>query len=150
MPQSLARLHVHLVFSTKHRVPLIHESIREPLHRYMAVVLENCSCRTVLINSVEDHVHLLFNLGRTVSIADAVEEVKTTSSKWMKTQGPDLITFAWQKGYGAFAVSESHLRDLCRYIERQREHHGPVTFQDEYRRLLDENQVRYDERYVWD
>jgi putative transposase len=79
-----------------------------------------------------------------------VEEIKTTSSKWMKTQGDDLATFAWQKGYGAFAVSESHLSDLRRYIERQREHHGPMTFQDEYRRLLDENGVPYVERYMWD
>lgn len=150
MPQSLARLHVHLVFSTKHRVPLIHDGTRDSLHRYMGVVLGNFSCPPVLINSVEDHVHLLFNLGRTVSVAAVVEEVKTTSSKWMKTQGADLTTFAWQKGYGAFAVSEAHLADLSRYIERQREHHGPVSFQDEYRRLLGENQVPYDERYVWD
>ena len=150
MPQSLARLHIHLVFSTKHRTPVIHDGVRESLHRYMAVVLKNYRCPPVLINSVEDHIHILFNMARTVSISQTVEEVKTTSSKWIKTQGTELATFDWQNGYGAFAVSEAHLHDLCRYIERQREHHASESFQDEYRRILKENDTAYDERYVWD
>jgi REP element-mobilizing transposase RayT len=77
MPQSLARLHIHLVFSTKHRIPLLHDSVRDALHRYMAVVLQNLGCPPNLINSVEDHVHILFDLSRTVAVASAVEEVKT-------------------------------------------------------------------------
>src|SRR6185295_7148426 len=106
MPQSLARLHIHLVFSTKHRVPFLHDSVRDSLHRYMAIVLKNLRCPPTLINSVEDHVHILFNLGRTVAVSAAVEEVKKSSSKWIKTQGADFAGFAWQGGYGAFAVSE--------------------------------------------
>src|SRR5690606_10473740 len=103
MPQSLARLPIHLVFSTKNRERLITDAVRDSLHSYMATVLQNLGCQPVLINSVEDHVHILFELARTVAISQAVEEVKKASSKWIKTQDADLAGFAWQAGYGAFA-----------------------------------------------
>ena len=110
MAQSLASLHVHLIFSTKNREAFLSENIRVDLHAYMATVLKNLGCPVLLINSREDHVHLLFDLGRTVSISTAVEEVKKTSSKWIKTKGISFSRFAWQAGYGAFAVSESMSR----------------------------------------
>lgn len=150
MPQSLARLHIHLIFSTKNRRPLITDGVRDALHRYMAVVLQNMKCPSVLINSVEDHVHALFDLARTASVSQAVEELKTSSSKWIKTQGVEFTAFAWQNGYGAFAVSESNVAVVRRYIEGQREHHRKRTFQEEYREFLEKHQVPYDERYVWD
>jgi putative transposase len=90
MPQSLARLHVHLVFSTKHREPLISDAVRATLHAYMATVLQNLGCSPVLINSVEDHIHLLFDLSRTTAVSKVVEDVKKSSSKWIKTQGPEF------------------------------------------------------------
>ena len=93
MPQSLARLCVHLVFSTKHREPFLHDRVRANLHAYMATVLKNLGCPALIINSVEDHVHILLDLGRTVSVSAAVEEVKKSSSKWIKTQGAELSTF---------------------------------------------------------
>ena len=108
MPQSLARLHMHLVFSTKNREPIISDTVRSSLHAYMATVLQNLDCAPVLINSVEDHAHLLFDLARTVSISQVVEDVKKSSSKSIKTQGREFAAFAWQSGYGAFAVSESN------------------------------------------
>jgi putative transposase len=150
MPQSLARLHIHLVFSTKGREPVITDGIRDSLHRYMAVVLENLGCPAVLINSVEDHVHLLLDLGRTVSISKAVEEVKKTSSKWLKSHGQTFANFAWQAGYGAFAVSESNMPAVREYIASQREHHRKKTFQEEYRQFLERHRIAFDERYVWD
>ena len=150
MPQSLSRLHIHLIFSTKDRRPLISDSIRDSLHRYKAVVLQNLKCPPELINSVEDHVHILFELARTISVSQAVEEVKTSSSKWIKTQGAEFTKFAWQAGYGAFAVSESKVAAVRRYIEGQRAHHRKTTFQDEYRAFLAKHQVPFDERYVWD
>jgi REP element-mobilizing transposase RayT len=150
MPQSLARLYVHLVFSTKHREPLLTDRIRDPLQAYMATVLRNVGCRPVLINSVEDHVHILFELARTVAISQAVEEVKTTSSKWIKTQGVELAGFAWQAGYGAFSVSESNVLAVRDYIANQREHHRAQSFHDEYRAFLERHGLAYDERYVWD
>ena len=134
MPQSLARLHIHLVFSTKNRERIITDDVRSPLHAYMATVLQNLGCAPVLINSVEDHAHLLFDLARTISISQAVEDVKKSSSKWIKTQGPEFAGFAWQAGYGAFAVSESNVETVRAYIANQREHHRTKTFQEECRK----------------
>lgn len=116
----------------------------------MATVLNNIRCSTVLINSVEDHVHILVELGRTISVSEAVEEVKKGSSKWIKTQDPHFKNFAWQAGYGAFAVSESNVDAVLKYIADQREHHRVKTFQDEYRAFLKRHRVDFDERYVWD
>jgi putative transposase len=126
MPQSLAKVHVHLIFSTKGRERWITDKVRESLHSYMATVLKNVDCHVVLINSVEDHVHLLIDLGRKVSVSGAVQEVKTASSKWMKTQGTS--GFAWQAGYGAFAVSESNVDAVRDYIAKQQEHIGRKRF----------------------
>ena len=150
MPQSLARLHVHLVFSTKNREPIITDTVRDSLHAYMGTVFQNLGCHPVLINSVEDHVHLLFELARTVSISQAVEDVKKSSSKWIKIQGPTFTNFAWQSGYGAFAVSESNVEAVRKYIAGQREHHRTKTFQEEYRQFLDRHRIAFDEKYVWD
>ena len=150
MAQSLASLHIHLIFSTKNREALLSENIRPDLHAYMATVLRNLGCPALLINSMEDHVHLLFDLSRTVSISTAVEEVKKTSSKWIKTKGTSLPQFAWQAGYGAFAVSESNVPEVRTYITHQAEHHRKRSFQDEYRTFLERHGIAYDERYVWD
>jgi REP-associated tyrosine transposase len=150
MPQSLARLHIHLVFSTKNRERILYETVRESLHAYMATVLQNYSCPAVLINSVDDHAHILFELSRTVSVSQAVEEVKKTSSKWIKTQGAEFSQFAWQAGYGAFAVSESNVDAVRGYIAKQQEHHRKKSFQDEYRQFLQRHGIDFDEKYVWD
>ncbi len=150
MPQSLSRLHIHLIFSTKNRQPVLRDAVRDSLHRYMATVLQNLGCPPVLINSVEDHVHILFELGRTVAVSEAVEEVKKTSSKWIKTMGPEFATFAWQAGYGAFAVSESNVAAVRDYIAGQREHHRKKAFQEEYRAFLQRHRISFDENYVWD
>ena len=150
MPQSLARLHIHIVFSTKNREHLIADPVRDSLHRYMASVLQNLGCAPVLINSVEDHAHLLFDLARTISISQAVEDVKKSSSKWIKTQSADLASFAWQGGYGAFSVSQSHVETVKKYIARQPEHHRKTSFQDELRAFLNKHKMEFDERYLWD
>ncbi|MES2737593.1 MAG: IS200/IS605 family transposase [Verrucomicrobiota bacterium] len=150
MPQSLANLYVHLIFSTKERLAFLSPEVRPDLHAYLATVLANLNSPAVLINSVADHVHILFNMGRTVTLAQVVEEVKKSSSKWIKTQGPNLATFAWQAGYGGFSVSESNVPKVANYIRNQEEHHRVKTFQEEYREFLEKHKVQYDERYVWD
>ncbi|HLJ55761.1 MAG TPA: transposase [Chthonomonadaceae bacterium] len=116
----------------------------------MATVINNYGCHALLLNSVEDHIHILFALGRTVAVSKAVEEIKTTSSKWIKTQGTAVGGFAWQVGYGAFAVDMSSIARERDYIAGQAKHHRVETFQDEYRRFLTEHGVSFDERYVWD
>ncbi|WP_308990118.1 IS200/IS605 family transposase [Roseibacillus persicicus] len=121
MPQSLANLYVHLIFSTKDRRPILSEKVRPDLHAYLATVLANLDSPAIIINSVEDHVHLLFKMSRTVTLAKVVEEVKKSSSKWLKTQSPEFEQFAWQAGYGGFSVSESNAGQVANYIRRQEE-----------------------------
>lgn len=150
MPQSLARVLVHLVFSTKDRVPLLTPVISTELHPYLAVVLRDNDCPPLRVGGIQDHVHLLFGLSRTQSIAKVVEMLKTSSSKWIKSKGPEYAQFHWQAGYGAFSVSQSNAEAVVRYIDNQMEHHRRAGFQDEFRKMLDLHQVAYDERYVWD
>ena len=150
MPQSLACLHAHLVFSTKHRQPWITENIRESLHAYIGTLLVERSCAPALVNSVADHAHILFNLPRALAPCDVVEDVKKHSSRWIKTQGGEFASFAWQGGYGMFSVSESKVDDVRRYIGMQREHHRGKSFQEEFRMFLQRHNIPYDERYVWD
>ena len=150
MPQYLARVLVHLVFSTKNRVPVLIANLRSELHPYLAVVLKNDNCPSLQVGGVEDHVHLLFALSRTRTIAQVVENVKTSSSKWLKTISPALADFHWQNGYGVFSVGRSDVDTVIDYIRRQEEHHRTATFQEEYRRFLEEHGIDYDERYVWD
>lgn len=124
MSHSFVRIRIHLVFSTKYREHRITDAMRASLHEYLATILIGIGRTPLAINSVEDHVHILFALGRTVSIGQVAEEVKMNSSKWIKTQGREFARFAWQVGYGAFSVSDSVVPVVCRYIARQREHHG--------------------------
>ena len=148
MPQSLSKILVHLIFSTKHREPTINDAVRSPLHAYLVGILDNLNCPSLQTGGTNDHVHILFALGRTITVSDVVEEVKKGSSKWMKTQ--DVPTFTWQAGYGAFSVGESQAATVVRYIQRQEEHHRHLSFQDEFRRFLEKYHVAFDERYVWD
>ena len=148
MPQSLSKILVHLIFSTKHREPTITDELRPRLHAYLIGILNNLECPSLQTGGTADHVHILFALGRTTTVSDVVEAVKKSSSKWMKTQG--VPQFAWQAGYGAFSVGESQAPTVVRYIQRQEEHHRRVPFQDEFRRFLEKYRVVYDERYVWD
>ncbi len=150
MPQSLSYLLTHIVFSTKDRVPVLNAAVRPALHAYLATVARNADCECFRAGGVADHVHLAIRLSRTLTMAKLVEELKTSSSKWLKTQTPELAIFAWQRGYGAFSVGPSDLDALLLYIDNQEEHHRTRTFQDEYRAFLTKYGIEYDERYVWD
>ena len=148
MPQSLASVLIHLIFSTKNREPTIPHDRLAQLHAYIVGILDNLQCPSLRTGGVVDHTHTLFSLSRTATIAEVVEEVKKGSSKWMKQQG--VPHFAWQAGYAAFSVSESQKAAVIRYIEQQEEHHKRHSFQEEVRTFLARHGVAYDERYVWD
>jgi len=150
MPQSLAKVYIHLIFSTKHRQRLIDDSIRSRLHEYISGILRDLGAPAVEINTEPDHAHVLFQLCRTVTLADTVKELKRGSSIWLKEINSSLDGFHWQDGYGAFSVSVSQLEVVRLYIRNQRAHHRRESFQDEMRRWLREYQVEFDERYVWD
>ena len=151
MPQSLAQIYLHIVFSTKDRRPFLqNDSIRDEMHNYLGGICNNIKCPTLRVGGVSDHVHLLCRLSRTITVADLVQELKRESSKWVKTKSNLLGDFHWQNGYGAFSISPGHVEEVRSYIANQEEHHRTVTFQDEFRRLLTKYGVEWDERYVWD
>ncbi len=150
MPQSLSFNLTHIIFSTKDRRPFITPEYREDLYAYLAETARVCKCECYRVGGVEDHVHLAIRLARTISVSKLVEELKSTSSKWMKTKSPALREFSWQRGYGSFSLSPKDLDSLIAYIDKQEEHHRKKTFQDEYREFLKRYGIEWDERYVWD
>ena len=151
MSQSHARVVVHIVFSTKHRTPwLTDRGICEELYKYVAQVLITLDCPAIIVNGVAEHMHILCNLSRRIAIMDLIEELKKSTSKWIKAKSNDLAKFYWQGGYGIFSVSESNVPEVRKYIEKQEEHHRVMTYQDEYRILCKKHGVEIDERYVWD
>jgi putative transposase len=147
--QSLANILTHLIFSTKNREPLLADKdLRQRAHAYLATVLQDLKCPALIVGGVADHVHILCQLAKTQSVSVVMEHLKTSSSKWLKTQG--IRTFSWQRGYGAFSVSQSNVASVVSYIEKQEEHHRTVTFEEEFRLFLKRYRVAFDERYVWD
>ena len=151
MSQSLAQIYLHLVFSTKDRKPFLRdENLREKLHAYLVGICRNQKSPSLIVGGVEDHVHILCRLAKTIAVSDLIRELKRDSSKWIKGESPELQPFQWQSGYGAFSVSPAHVDLLKEYIMDQQEHHRQVSFQDEFRRLCKKYDVEIDERYVWD
>jgi len=151
MPQSLAKILVHTVFSTKDRRPFLRDKpLRDELHRYLGGILTNHNCQPLVIGGVEDHVHILSTLARTCQAAEMVKEAKRGSSLWLKTRSPELNDFAWQNGYGIFSIGFSQVEAVRRYIAAQETHHQKVTFQEELREFLQRYGIAFDERYVWE
>ena len=150
MAQSLANILVHLIFSTKNRARLIRPDVEDALWRYLAKACKTCGCPAHKIGGTEDHVHIVCNLSRTITVAKLLEEIKKSSSQWIKTEGPQLAQFSWQAGYGAFSIGQSQLETVKRYIANQKEHHRRRTFQEAFREFLHKYGIEYDERYVWD
>ncbi len=156
MPQSLSKLAIHLIYSTKNRHPFLSkEEERTKMEAYQVGIFKELDCPSVVTKIMPDHAHTLFLLSRTRSVAEVVKEVKKGSSGWIKEisdemKDPMLGKFAWQTGYGAFSVSESNIPKVIAYIQNQEEHHRKNTFQEEYRKFLTKHHISFDERYVWD
>ena len=151
MPQSLSAVYIHLVFSTKERRPFLRDkTVRDALHSQLGGISKTLECPPILIGGVEDHVHILARLGRTITQADWVKELKRVSNGWLKEQGRDYADFEWQGGYADFSVSQSNLEQMKQYIAGQEEHHRKMNFQDELRALLRKHEIEWDEKYVWD
>jgi len=151
MPQSLAQVWLHVVFSTKERRPFLQdESLRKEMFQMLAHHVKECKCVSASVGGYTDHVHLLIGLSRTITIAKLLENIKIETSKWIKTKSPDTSNFSWQAGYGAFSVSHSNRDEVDRYIRRQSEHHARLSFKEEFRKLCERHGLEIDERYVWD
>ena len=149
MPQSLTRVLLHIIFSTKNRASFFTDhSIRKDLHAYLAATSHHLGSPAISVGGVSDHIHLVCALGRTLSVATLVAKLKVSSNQAFKKHFP--LQFSWQSGYAAFSIAESTLESVIEYVRNQEEHHKRITFQDEYRASLKRHNVPFDERYVWD
>ena len=150
MSKTMANVLVHIVYSTKHREPLLHDDIRERLHSYIGGICRERNAPLLAVNSVADHIHLLLALPRDVAIMKLIMDIKIATSVWVKDCSDRYRNFHWQTGYGIFSVCPSQLEATKRYIEGQADHHRVATFQEEYRKILDGYGMSYDEKYLWD
>jgi putative transposase len=148
MSQSYVQLYVHIVFHTKYSKDLINYAIEDELYSYIGGVLKSCGSLPIKIGGVSDHVHVLCSLPKTMSVSELSEEIKKSSSKWIKTKGPAYSNFYWRGGYGGFSVGWSQVDMVKGYILNQKIHHRRVSFIEEYKTLMDENGVEYDEKYL--
>jgi len=150
MSQSLAKNYLHIIFSTKYREPLIGEKFEDELYSYLGGICNNLACYPVKIGGWYDHVHILCMLSKKCTLIKLLEEVKSHSSRWMKSKDPSLNNFYWQDGFGAFSVSCSDLDKVSLYISNQKLHHSHLSFQTEFRSILHKYHINFDERFVWD
>ena len=151
MSQSLAKIYLHVVFSTKERRPFLHDrDLREDMFAYLAGAFNGLDSPAILVGGTEDHIHALCRLSKNIAPKDLIAEVKRESSKWVKLQQGGPKDFYWQNGYGVFSLSPSHVDPTRNYIATQEEHHRQTSFKDEFRRLCRKYDVEIDERYVWD
>jgi REP element-mobilizing transposase RayT len=150
MAQSLAKVLIHLVFSTKHRAPLLPATPYADLHAYVQGIFKQQKCHLIEMNNVADHVHALFDLHRTEALSHLVMHVKKGTSRWLKEQAPEFRGFDWQEGYGGFSIGRSQRDEVVAYIKDQQQRHQHVSFQEEFRKFLQSYEIEYDERYVWD
>lgn len=150
MPQSLSQLYIHLIFSTKNRIPIIKSEHLNVLHSYIGGILNNMKCDVIRVGGTSNHVHILFRLDKNISLSDAIRTIKTNSSRFIKSQSDCYEAFSWQDGYGAFSIGQSQMDNAIRYIENQEEHHKKKTFKEELLEFLKIYDVPYNEKYLWD
>lgn len=148
MATTFANLLYHIVFSTKNRVPLIHDEIRGSLYGYMGGILRGEGGILLEVGGMPDHVHLLAKMKTDIAVSVMLKKIKGKSSKWLNERPDSRERFEWQEGYGIFSVSASLADRVRRYIRQQEEHHRRVTFQEELITLLERNGIPYDERYL--
>ena len=150
MPQSLSQIYIHIIFSTKYRAPFIDNGIADELYAYLGGICKSLDCPPIKVGGYRDHVHILCKFSKKILLISLLENVKKSSSKWMKTKGSRYVNFYWQDGYAAFSVNPAEIDRVVDYIEGQEMHHAVKTFQEECREFFREYRVDYDDRYVWD
>ena len=145
---SYKQIYYQIVFGTKHRKPTIAESHCEELYKYISGIIKNNKCKLYRINGVEDHIHIFSDLHPSVALADFVKDIKVASSIWMKENGKFPEFEGWQDGYGAFTYSIREKEMIINYVKNQKEHHKKEKYYDEYKRLLIEHGIEFDEKYL--
>ncbi len=149
MAQSLSKIYVHITFHVKHSQKLIKKEIKDELCSYIASIIKDRKSIPIIINGVEDHIHVLCVLSKNIALADLVEEIKKHSSRWIKTKGEPFLNFSWQNGYAAFSVSPLSHEKNKEYILNQESKHKTKTFKEEYIELLKMHNIDFNEKYLW-
>lgn len=139
-----------MVFSTKNRQPVIDDFIKDELFSYLGGICRNLECNPIQVGGYKDHVHILCLLSKKIALMKLLEEIKSNSSKWIKTKGSEFKDFYWQNGYGAFSVNPTEIEIVKKYIINQKEHHQKRSFQEEYLAFLNKYNIEYDEKYLWE
>ena len=146
MSHTYTRQLLHAVFSTNERRPQLTPDKRPRMFGYLRTVSDDLGVAVLRLNGVDDHVHLLIDLPASLSTAEYLQKLKANSSRWFRKQFPN-VEFRWQRGYGAFSVSESKVGEVCAYIDRQEEHHKKSSYEDEIRKLVKNHGLEFDERF---
>ena len=149
MANSYTQLYVQLIFAVKYREALLKKEWREELFKYITGIVQSHRHKMIIINGVEDHVHLFVSMNPNQSVSDLVREVKRSSAMWLNKNKYIKARFQWQKGYGAFTYSKSQSSNVIRYIENQEKHHQSISFHDEYRSLLTKFDITFNEKYIF-
>jgi len=149
MANTYTQIHIHAVFAVRNRQALISPEWKITLYKYISGIVANQGHKLLIINGVEDHLHMLIGLRPVQSLSSLMQDIKGDSSKWINQNNLVKGRFHWQEGFGAFACCMSHLSNVIRYIERQEEHHRKIEFVDEYLDLLEESKIQYDQKYIF-
>lgn len=149
MSQSISKLYVHIIFHIKNPYAEIRKEDKNDLYAYIGSIIKDNESIPILINGIEDHIHILCVMSKNIALSKFIEEIKRNSSRWIKTKSPHYAKFVWQGGYADFSVSPS-LHDKTKlYIKNQEEHHKKMTFKEEYLLFLKEYGIKYNENYLW-
>jgi REP-associated tyrosine transposase len=146
---TLSNLLVHLVFSTKGRTQCITKEIRDELYPYMGGIICELGGRAMAVGGTKDHIHMLVRIPHSASVSDFVRVLKTNSSRWIHEKWKSSAGFAWQEGYGAFSISASNAQATTEYILQQEKHHGKKSFREEFLEFLQQNDIQYSEKFLW-
>jgi REP element-mobilizing transposase RayT len=149
MSQSLSKLYVHIIFHVKNNAILIREEDDNELYAYIGGIIKSTGSFPIIINGVQNHIHILSTMSKNISLADFVSKIKANSSLWIKTKGNHYKHFEWQGGYAGYSVSQSGVSNVEKYIKGQKEHHKTVIFKEEYIEFLKESEIDFDEQYLW-
>ena len=150
MAQTLVKIYVHIVFSTKNREDLILPQIENELFAYIGGILRKHNSVLIAANGTANHIHLLVSQSKNISLSDLLRELKKSSSLWIKTKDEKFKNFQWQAGFGAFSIGQSQVETVKSYIVKQKEHHRTEVFENEYRKFLQKYNIDFDDRYFLD
>ena len=149
MANTFTQIHIHTVFAVQNRVSLIKKDWQERLYKYLISIIQKHGHKVLSIGGMPDHIHILFGFRPTQALSALMQEIKRDSSEWINKERLAMGRFSWQEGYGAFSYSKSHISRVANYIETQEQHHKKKTFIEEYKKILKEVDIEYDERYIF-